>query len=154
MNTPAVASVESVSQGSVPFPDGSGAFHILQALSDLVPLRRCKVLPKEKCLYYDIGKCIAPCIQACTDAEYQTLVDEVQALLRGRSAALVKEVQQGLVLSVSIVIHPMERIEGGLSQIEERALRELAIGAGASRVAVWVGDALTDEEVAGKLKGS
>jgi len=68
--------------------------------------------------------------------------------------ALVKEVQQGLVLSVSIVIHPMERIEGGLSQIEERALRELAIGAGASRVAVWVGDALTDEEVAGKLKGS
>src|SRR5205085_650607 len=49
--------------------------------------------------------------------------------------ALVKEVQQGLVLSVSIVIHPMERIEGGLSQIEERALRELAIGAGAARVA-------------------
>ncbi|HEX2065975.1 MAG TPA: excinuclease ABC subunit UvrC [Candidatus Thermoplasmatota archaeon] len=79
-----------------PFPDGSGAFHILQALNDLVPLRRCRVLPKEKCLYYDIGKCVAPCIGACTDAEYQRLVDEVRALLRGRSDRLVGEVQARL----------------------------------------------------------
>jgi excinuclease ABC subunit C len=79
-----------------PFPDGSGAFHILQALNDLVPLRRCRVLPTEKCLYYDIGKCVAPCIEACTDAEYQQLVAEVQALLRGRSDRLVGEVQERL----------------------------------------------------------
>lgn len=68
--------------------------------------------------------------------------------------ALVKEAQQGLVLNMQMVIHPMERIEGGLSQIEERALRELGIGAGASRVAVWVGDALTDAQVPDKLKAS
>jgi excinuclease ABC subunit C len=79
-----------------PFPDGSGAFHIMQALNDLVPLRRCRVLPKEKCLYYDIGKCIAPCIKACTDEEYQRLVDDVQDLLKGRSGRLVAEVQERL----------------------------------------------------------
>ncbi|MFO1536129.1 MAG: excinuclease ABC subunit UvrC [Thermoplasmatota archaeon] len=79
-----------------PFPDGSGAFFILQSLNDLVPLRRCRVLPREKCLYYDIGKCIAPCIKACTDEEYQRLVGEVQALLRGRSDRLVAEVQERL----------------------------------------------------------
>ncbi|HUR62201.1 MAG TPA: excinuclease ABC subunit UvrC [Candidatus Thermoplasmatota archaeon] len=79
-----------------PFPDGSGAFHIMQALNDLVPLRRCRVLPTEKCLYYDIGKCIAPCIKACTDEEYQSLVDDVQDLLRGRSARLIAEVQERL----------------------------------------------------------
>ena len=73
-----------------------------------------------------------------------------QALLK----ALVKEVQQGLVFNVQMVIHPIERIEGGLSQIEERVFRELGIGAGASRVAVWVGDALTDAQVAEKLKAS
>jgi excinuclease ABC subunit C len=76
-----------------PFPDGSGAFHILQALNDLVPLRRCKTLPTEKCLYYDIGKCIAPCIQACTDAEYEALVDEVRDLLKGRATHLVDRVR-------------------------------------------------------------
>ena len=67
--------------------------------------------------------------------------------------ALVKEVQQGFVLKMQMVIHPMERVDGGLSQIEERALRELAIGAGALRAVVWVGDALTDVQVVEKLKG-
>ena len=71
-----------------------------------------------------------------------------QALLK----QLVNEVRQGFSLSVQVVIHPMERIEGGLSQIEERALRELAIGAGATRVVVWVGDPLDDSQVAARLK--
>ena len=71
-----------------------------------------------------------------------------QALLK----ALVKEVQQGLALSTQMLIHPLERVDGGLSQIEDRALRELGIGAGATRVAVWVGDPLTDAEVAEKVK--
>jgi len=76
-----------------PFPDGTGAWHVLQAVNDLVPLRRCKVLPKEKCLYYDIGKCVAPCIAACTDAEYELLVQEVRDLLSGRAAHLLGTVQ-------------------------------------------------------------
>ena len=72
-----------------------------------------------------------------------------EALLK----ALVKEVQQGFVLKTEMVIHAAERVDGGLSQIEERALRELGIGAGALRVVVWTGDALTDAQVAEKLKG-
>jgi len=38
-------------------------------------------------------------------------------------------------------------IEGGLSQVEERVLRELAAGAGARKVFVWVGHELSDQEV-------
>lgn len=79
-----------------PFPDGYGAFHVLQALNDLLPLRRCRVLPKEKCLYYDIGKCIAPCIGACTDEEYAALVDEAKAILAGRGEAALARVEQRL----------------------------------------------------------
>lgn len=73
-----------------------------------------------------------------------------QALLK----ALVKEVQHGLVLNVQMLIHAMERVDGGLSQIEDRALQELGIGAGASRVVVWTGDPLTDEQVTEKLKAA
>lgn len=76
-----------------PFPDGTGAWHVLQALQDLIPLRRCRVLPKEKCLYYDIGKCIAPCIRACTDDEYALLVGEVRDLLEGRADHLIARVK-------------------------------------------------------------
>jgi len=38
-------------------------------------------------------------------------------------------------------------IEGGLSEVEERALREVAMAAGASKVVVWVGHELSDAEV-------
>jgi len=73
-----------------------------------------------------------------------------QALLK----RLVTDVRQGFSLKTEMLIHPMERIEGGLTEIEDRALRELCIGAGASRVAVWVGSALSDEQVIAKLKES
>ena len=68
--------------------------------------------------------------------------------------AAVKAVQTGAFPKlVRIVIHPMELIEGGLTQVEERVLRELAIGSGVSRVVVWVGAALSDEAVQRKLRG-
>ena len=39
-----------------------------------------------------------------------------------------------------IVMHPLEKHEGGLTEIEERALVELALGAGAREVLVYTGD--------------
>ncbi len=50
------------------------------------------------------------------------------------------------------LLHPLETIDGGLTQIEERAFQELAIGAGASKVKVWSGPALSDAQVVEKLK--
>jgi actin-like ATPase involved in cell morphogenesis len=45
-----------------------------------------------------------------------------------------------------VIIQPMEKIAGGLSEIEERALRELAVAAGARKAVVWVGHELSDAE--------
>ena len=45
------------------------------------------------------------------------------------------------------MLHPRVDPEGGFTQIEIRALRELAIGAGASKAFVWHGRDLTDEEL-------
>ncbi len=59
----------------------------------------------------------------------------------------------GLVLKTNMLIHPMERPEGGLTQIESRVFHELAMGAGASKAVVWTGAALGDAEVAARLKG-
>ena len=50
------------------------------------------------------------------------------------------------------LIQPLEKIEGGLCMIEERILREIAIGAGASKVVVWVGQELSDSQVKEKLR--
>jgi hypothetical protein len=49
-----------------------------------------------------------------------------------------------------VVIHPLEMTEGGISAVEHRVLMEVAHGAGAKRVTVWVGHELSDEEVKNK----
>jgi rod shape-determining protein MreB len=52
----------------------------------------------------------------------------------------------------AIVMHLDYPVEGGLTQIEVRALKELGIGAGALHSTVWQGPVLSDEQVlAGKF---
>jgi len=51
------------------------------------------------------------------------------------------------VPSPLIVMHPLGDPEGGYTQVELRAFREMALGAGASQVVIWVGRELTHQEV-------
>jgi len=46
-----------------------------------------------------------------------------------------------------LVLHPLEKFEGGLSELEVRALQELGAGAGARQVHVWGGHELQDHEL-------
>jgi rod shape-determining protein MreB len=39
-----------------------------------------------------------------------------------------------------VIIHQLDKTDGGLTDIEERVLRELALGAGAREVIIYVGD--------------
>ncbi len=50
------------------------------------------------------------------------------------------------------IMHPIEKIDGGLSQVEERVLKDLAIVSGAQKVVVWVGHELHDDEVLRKAE--
>ena len=63
--------------------------------------------------------------------------------------AFIHEVHRKALFSLSprIVMHPLGSPEGGFTQIERRALREMAVGAGAAEVVLWVGRELSDQEV-------
>ena len=52
-----------------------------------------------------------------------------------------------LTLAPRVVMHPQGDPAGGYTQVEIRALHELAMGAGASQAVVWQGRGLTDEEL-------
>ena len=49
--------------------------------------------------------------------------------------------------SPRMVIHPLGAPEGGFTQVERRAFREMALGAGGSDVVVWIGRELTNQEI-------
>jgi rod shape-determining protein MreB and related proteins len=48
--------------------------------------------------------------------------------------------------SPQVVIQPVAMIEGGLSEVEERIFKELALGSGAFKVVLHVGAELSDSE--------
>ncbi len=66
----------------------------------------------------------------------------------------IRQVHLGMWFAPSpvVLIQPMELIEGGLSEIEVRILKEVAMGAGGRSVVVWVGHELTDQEVLNKVE--
>lgn len=68
----------------------------------------------------------------------------------------INKVHEGRWLPASpvVLIQPLEMIDGGLSQVEERVLKELAAGAGARKVVVWVGHELSDQEVVQRAKNA
>lgn len=66
---------------------------------------------------------------------------------------LAEQARGSFTLKTEMLVHPMEKLEGGLTQIESRVFQELAMGAGASKAVVWAGAPLGDAEVAAKLKG-
>ena len=59
----------------------------------------------------------------------------------------------GLALKTEVLMHPLERLEGGLTPIESRCLEELGAGCGAGKVRVWTGARLGDSEARSRLDG-
>lgn len=47
----------------------------------------------------------------------------------------------------TLIIHPLEKLEGGLTQVEVRAFEDMGYRAKANKVFVWYGRDLKDEEV-------
>lgn len=72
-------------------------------------------------------------------------VEEAEALLN----QLIKQAlgMRWLAVAPKVVIHPLGQPEGGFTQVELRALKELAKAAGAHTAHVWTGRALQDEEI-------
>jgi len=54
--------------------------------------------------------------------------------------------------SSRIIFHPMEKTEGGLNLVEDKAFRELCMGAGARAVAIHLGDELSVHDLSSKDK--
>jgi rod shape-determining protein MreB and related proteins len=79
--------------------------------------------------------------------------DIYESAQRTLKSALGRVGATSFMVSPNLLLHPLELVEGGLSQIEDRVLRELAVGAGAKKAMIWIGAELSDGEVSAKLTG-
>lgn len=97
-------------------------------------------------------------IEGTPDKPFTTerlLVGNFQEAEKTLSQGIKKSLGSGLIKKTPVVvIHPKEKTEGGLSEVEVKVFRELALGSGAAKVVVHEGSELTKIEVLEKLKNA
>lgn len=79
-----------------PYTDIRAMHATLDFLKKLFPLKQCKT-PKFKdrpCLYYQIGRCLAPCQNLVTPEEYQNVVKQAEMFLSGKQTELMKQLKE------------------------------------------------------------
>jgi len=73
-----------------PFPNVQGVDAMLELIDKLFPLRKCGTMKKNgPCMYYHIGRCMAPCCGRINIEDYSLHVQRVQKLLSGDTDALI-----------------------------------------------------------------
>jgi len=73
-----------------PFADIQSVNTMMELIDKLFPLRKCKTIKKNgPCIYYHIGRCMAPCCGKISVKEYSLHVERVQKLLSGETEALI-----------------------------------------------------------------
>lgn len=79
-----------------PYTDARAMYSTLDFLKRIFPLKQCKT-PKFKnrpCLYYQIGRCLAPCQGMVSSEEYKKLIEQVELFLQGKQSELLKHLME------------------------------------------------------------
>jgi excinuclease ABC subunit C len=97
-----------------PFPNGSAVRESLRMLQKLFPVRQCEDsyyrARSRPCLQHQLKRCLAPCVNLPTEAEYQQQVDLAKLFLRGKNQQVVDQL--------------VERMQGASENLEfEKAAR-------------------------------
>lgn len=79
-----------------PYTDVRAMHSTLDFLKKIFPLKQCRT-PKFKdrpCLYYHIGRCLAPCQNKVTSEEYKAVVRQAELFLSGKQSELMKQLME------------------------------------------------------------
>src|SRR5699024_907893 len=78
-----------------PFPNGSAVRESLNLLQKLFPIRQCEDsyyrARTRPCLQHQLKRCLAPCVNVCTDEEYSEQVDLARQFLQGKNQQVIDE---------------------------------------------------------------
>lgn len=83
-----------------PYTNALAARQTFDLISRLFPLRQCsdaELMSRTRpCLLYDIKRCIAPCVEKCTEEEYGQHVESATRLLKGQDKAVLRDLQKSM----------------------------------------------------------
>ncbi len=68
-----------------PYPNSGAAYQMIDLLNKIFPIRKCQTLAKETCLYYQMGQCLAPCVNKIDEEVFTNLREEIKSFMRGNN---------------------------------------------------------------------
>lgn len=78
-----------------PFPNGAAVRESLRLMQKIFPVRQCEDsyyrARSRPCLQYQLQRCLAPCVNVCTDEEYDEQVDFAKQFLNGKNQQVIDE---------------------------------------------------------------
>ena len=80
-----------------PYPSSGAANEIVKLINTLWPIRKCRTIPKQVCLYYHMHQCLGPCIHEVDKEQMATYRKEISAFLKGDADAILKQLQEKMM---------------------------------------------------------
>ena len=77
-----------------PFPNVKACRDLVEILNKIYPFRKCNQIPKKSCLYYDMGQCLAPCINKIEKEDYTKYIESVTKVLNGSDKELLSQLNE------------------------------------------------------------
>ncbi len=80
-----------------PFPNSGAAYHMIDLLNKIFPIRKCKNLQTSTCLYYHLGQCMAPCINKIDECKLNEMREEIKFFMRGNNQKQKNEIKTKMI---------------------------------------------------------
>ena len=79
-----------------PFTSGYDRKYVRELLIKTFKIRTCKKLPKKACLKFHINLCDAPCINNISKVEYDSQINKVRMVLKGKTSELINQLKHDM----------------------------------------------------------
>lgn len=76
-------------------------YDLYNFINSIFPLRKCRILPNQKCIYYDIGQCLGPCINKISKDDYEPHIKKINDFFSGKYKELDKTLEEAELNSAS-----------------------------------------------------
>ncbi|MDR0643933.1 MAG: excinuclease ABC subunit UvrC [Treponema sp.] len=90
--------IEDGSKYFGPYPNVQAVDSLMELIEKVFPLRKCRTMYKREspCMYFHIGRCLAPCCGKISTGHYQKLLDQVEKIISGDTESLIIELTESM----------------------------------------------------------
>ena len=86
-----------------PYPTVGAVWESLRLMQKIFPIRQCEdsyyKARTRPCLQYQLGRCLAPCVDKISQSDYQQQVDLAKLFLKGKSSMVMEQLVEKMALS-------------------------------------------------------